>query len=265
VRANEVFRLQRWRSSSCCGGACEWTPQAARIATGRGTYWYRKSERYLGGVNRAGASRLRDDHAVELLRAVAEGRKLQAIIQSSLDLVVTGPDIDAGARDTGVVVEQLFCEARYSVLVVGFAIYKGSVIFRRLAERLDASPDINVKLCLDVSRRGTDTTRDDELTARYARRFVEDEWPGKRLPNLYFDPRGLTADGAARAVLHAKCIVIDQRVALVTSANPTPAAYERNIEVGLIVRQGDIPGRIHRHFESLIGEGHLKRLTLPSQ
>jgi phosphatidylserine/phosphatidylglycerophosphate/cardiolipin synthase-like enzyme len=208
-------------------------------------------------------SGFRDELAAELLRAIAEERELQPIIQSSVDLVVTGPDIDAGARDTGIVVEQLFCEARFSVLVVGFALYKGSVIFRRLADRLDASPDLNVMLCLDISRRGTDTTRDDELTARYARRFVDEEWPGKTLPSLYFDPRGLIADAPARAVLHAKCIVIDQKIALVTSPNPTPAAYERNIELGLIVRHGEIPRRIHKHFEALIAAGHLKRLTLP--
>jgi len=64
-------------------------------------------------------------------------------------------------------------------------------------------------------------------------------------------------------VLHAKCIIIDREVALVTSANPTPAAYDRNIELGLIVRKGDIPRQIQNRFETLIARGCLKALALP--
>jgi phosphatidylserine/phosphatidylglycerophosphate/cardiolipin synthase-like enzyme len=205
----------------------------------------------------------RDELVAELLRIISAERRVLSEVQSIIDLVVTGPDVRATARDTGVVVEQLFGDAQAPVLVVGFALYKGSIIFRRLADRLDASPNLNVTLCLDVSRRGNDTTRNDDIIARYAHHFVKEEWPGRRLPKLYFDPRGLVTDGASRAVLHAKCVVIDRQVALVTSANPTPAAYERNIEVGLIVRRGDIPRQIHDHFETLIARGHLMPLAFP--
>jgi phosphatidylserine/phosphatidylglycerophosphate/cardiolipin synthase-like enzyme len=204
----------------------------------------------------------REAHAAELIRTIAAERHSQIGSTTMLDLVVTGPDVHATARDTGVVVDQLFGEAQFSVLVVGFALYRGSVVFKKLAERLDASPTLNATLCLDVSRRGTDTTKAEEIVARYARRFIDEEWPGSRIPKVYFDPRGLAADAATRAVLHAKCIVIDRRVALVTSANPTPAAYERNIEVGVIVRQGEIPQQIQEHFEALIAKGLLRPLSL---
>jgi phosphatidylserine/phosphatidylglycerophosphate/cardiolipin synthase-like enzyme len=35
--------------------------------------------------------------------------------------------------------------------------------------------------------------------------------------------------------IHAKCVIADQRQALITSANFTEAAQKRNIEVGLLV------------------------------
>jgi phosphatidylserine/phosphatidylglycerophosphate/cardiolipin synthase-like enzyme len=42
--------------------------------------------------------------------------------------------------------------------------------------------------------------------------------------------------GAACGVLHAKGVVADDEVVFVTSANLTEAALDRNIEVGLLVR-----------------------------
>jgi phosphatidylserine/phosphatidylglycerophosphate/cardiolipin synthase-like enzyme len=182
--------------------------------------------------------------------------------------VVTGPDVREQARVTAVVVEQLFEEAKASVLLVGFALYDGNIIFRRLAERLDATPGLNGTRCLDISRRGTDTTRESDLIARYEYEFKQRHWPGKRLPNIYFDPRALSMDAmdaSKRAVLHAKCIVIDSKAALVTSANPTPAAYTKNIELGIIIRGGTIPNQIAGHFTSLIETGALRRLDFSSR
>jgi cardiolipin synthase A/B len=72
-------------------------------------------------------------------------------------------------------------------------------------------------------------------------------------------------DANKRAVLHAKCIVIDSASALVTSANPTPAAYTKNIELGIVIRGGTIPGQIASHFSSLIETGALRRLDFSSQ
>jgi hypothetical protein len=197
-----------------------------------------------------------------LLNAVITDRKAATRSAAQIELVVTGPDIRQEARDTAVVVEQLFNEARGSVLLIGFALYDGQSIFRRLAERLDGTPGMDVTLCLDISRRHTDTTRDSDLIAKYADDFRARHWSGKRLPKVYFDPRGLMMDGQARAVLHAKCIVIDRAAALVTSANPTPAAYTKNIEVGVVVRGGSIPSQIATHFEELIKAGKLKKLDL---
>jgi phosphatidylserine/phosphatidylglycerophosphate/cardiolipin synthase-like enzyme len=118
-----------------------------------------------------------------------------------------------------------------------------------------------VKMFLDVQRRPGDAASDRELLDRFARRFREQEWPGERLPQLYCDPRSLAADAARRSSLHAKCVVIDRRTALVSSANFTEAAQERNIEVGVLIRWPAFAERIADHFESLAGRGML--LPLP--
>jgi phosphatidylserine/phosphatidylglycerophosphate/cardiolipin synthase-like enzyme len=59
-------------------------------------------------------------------------------------------------------------------------------------------------------------------------------------------------------VLHAKCIVVDDRKAFVTSANLTTAAQERNIEAGLLVEDAGLAQSLRMQFETLVGAGILK-------
>ena len=56
--------------------------------------------------------------------------------------------------------------------------------------------------------------------------------------------------------MHAKLIVGDQKDALVTSANLTMHALDKNIEMGVRLK-GKPAQKIARHLESLIEEGIL--------
>jgi hypothetical protein len=60
-----------------------------------------------------------------LVGAVGEERLTADTAAIGIQLVATGPDPRERARDTAVVVEQLFGEAKESVLVAGFALYGG--------------------------------------------------------------------------------------------------------------------------------------------
>jgi hypothetical protein len=60
--------------------------------------------------------------------------------------------------------------------------------------------------------RKSGNSRDSELSAAFAYRFRKQQWLGDRaLPEIYFDPRSLAIDAKQRAVLHAKCVVVDGR------------------------------------------------------
>ena len=198
-----------------------------------------------------------------VLRSFAAGRQVNPNISELIDIVVSGPDVAATARDTGVVIRQLFNKAKERVLAVGYAVHQGRSVFRDLADRLDADESLEATLCLEVRREQTNTSLDSQVIGRFARNFVENEWPGTRLPRLYYDPRSLAPAGPVHSALHAKCVVIDGREALVTSANFTEAAQERNIELGLLVNSPAVAGQIEGHFYSLIRNGHLERLPLP--
>jgi hypothetical protein len=53
----------------------------------------------------------REEQAAELLRMLAEERKSRSRHENRVESLVTGPDVRATARDTAVIVDQLFGEA----------------------------------------------------------------------------------------------------------------------------------------------------------
>ena len=201
-------------------------------------------------------------HIAFLLRAFAASA--QAVDGSSLpiEVVVSGPDTTRSARDTGVVMRQLFGKARERVLAVGFAVRQGKSVFKTLADRLDNDESPEAALCIDARRQHGDTSIDRDILRRFANEPVRNEWPGKRLPRVYYDPRSLEPAGRTAGSMHAKCMVIDGREALVTSANFTEAAQERNIDLGLLVDSQSVAYRIEEHFLTLIRKVYLERLPL---
>jgi phosphatidylserine/phosphatidylglycerophosphate/cardiolipin synthase-like enzyme len=110
-----------------------------------------------------------------------------------------------------------------------------------------------------ITRRRGDTTSADQLVRAFADRLWRTDWPGEAKPRVFFDPRALDADGPA-GVLHAKAVVTDDESVLVTSANLTEAAFDRNIEMGMLYRDRAFALGITSHFRVLIDRKLLMRL-----
>lgn len=192
-----------------------------------------------------------------LIEAVIADRETHPT-EESLELVWSGPESnELTNRDTSVVVRELFAQATTEVLVVGFAVFQGHTVFQRLAERMTEIPHMKVKMFLDIRRARGDTTVASELVWKFATNFRKNEWPGGRLPELYYDPRSLNHDKHERSSLHAKCVVVDRKTALVTSANFTEAAQSRNIEVGTLIHSSRFAEELQQHFEALQRQGIL--------
>jgi phosphatidylserine/phosphatidylglycerophosphate/cardiolipin synthase-like enzyme len=205
-------------------------------------------------------------HLALLAETAARARVSLYQAANVVDLVWTGPETPGVAnRDTGVVVRDLFGSAESEVLVAGFAVYQGREVFKRLADRMEERPQLRVILFLDVQRAQADPSLPEDVLRRFAQRFRQQEWPDARLPELFYDPRSLTPDPGKRSSLHAKCVVVDQRVALVTSANFTEAAQMRNIEVGALIRSARFASSLAGHFKSLAAAGLLKKVDLGSE
>ena len=228
-----------------------WTAMAIRAAVGGGCeepilHVLREWDR-LGVSPVAGAAWLKS-----LRLAVAR--------TSAPDFVWTGPEV-AGlhARDTRRVYEELLGTAERSIWASTYAFFDGPQAFKILASRMDAVPGLDVTLLLNIERRRRDTTAADSLVRRFADEFWGREWPGLVRPKVYYDPRSVEKGGPA-GVLHAKAVVADEESVFMTSANLTAAAWDRNIELGLLVRDRALAATTVIHFRTLIEKDLLRRL-----
>jgi phosphatidylserine/phosphatidylglycerophosphate/cardiolipin synthase-like enzyme len=178
------------------------------------------------------------------------------------DLLWSGPEVPGlHARDTRRVYEELLGSAEHSVWATTYVFFDGPKAFDVLARRMDARPNLRVTLLLNIQRKRGDATTAEHLVRRYTDRFWKTDWPGSARPAVYYDPRALELEGAG-GVLHAKAVVADDEVVFVTSANLTEAAFDRNIEVGLLVRDRTLAATLSSHFRGLIDRGLLHPLPM---
>jgi len=176
------------------------------------------------------------------------------------DLVWSGPEVPGlHARDTRRVYEELLGGAERSVWASTYAFFDGPKAFEVLARRMEARPELKVTLLLNIQRKKGDTTVADQLVRKYTDHFWKSDWPGTVRPRVFYDPRALELDGPA-GVLHAKAVVVDDLSVFVTSANLTEAALDRNIELGLLVRDRALALTVSGQFRALIDRGLLKPL-----
>jgi len=176
------------------------------------------------------------------------------------DLVWSGPEVSGlHARDTRRVYDELLGSANRSLWISTFVYFDGSKAFDVLARRMDELPELRVRLMLNIERKRGDTTATEQLVRRFAERFWTADWPGSSRPNVFYDPRSLDPEYSG-GVLHAKAVVADGETVFVTSANLTEAALDRNIELGLLVRDSALATSISNHFRVLIEGGLLSPL-----
>jgi hypothetical protein len=197
-------------------------------------------------------------HIAIAVESIADTRDGAGDPATLFDLVMSGPNVPGyPTGDTSAAMHVLVGEARQEVLLVGYAVHNGRRLFEPLAERMRVAPGLRVRFCLDIPRRLNDTSLASEIVRRYAEDFRAKHWPWQPLPELFYDPRSLADAANARSSLHAKCVVVDRSAALVTSANFTEAAQQRNIEVGIITRYRPMAERLVGYFEGLCSAGHL--------
>jgi phosphatidylserine/phosphatidylglycerophosphate/cardiolipin synthase-like enzyme len=165
------------------------------------------------------------------------------------------------ACDTRRVYEELLGSAERSVWASTYAFFDGPIAFEVLARRMDVRSELRVTLLLNIQRKRGDTTAAEQLVRRFADRLWKTDWPGSSRPSVHYDPRSLEPERPA-GVLHAKAVVADDEAVFVTSANFTEAALDRNIEIGLLVRDRALAASVTSHFRGLIDRGLLRPLPM---
>jgi hypothetical protein len=180
--------------------------------------------------------------AAVVVQAAHDGRAAEPDSSKVFSLVLTGPHIDnAETAATEATFDAMVEQFKKRLLVVGFSLHDGAKIFKRLSERMDAEPDLQVVFCFNIVRRYGDTTT--------------------RKPAIYHFPTSLLI-GSTSTSLHAKCYIVDNDTALVTSANISNAAQRRNMEAGVLVRHPLMVDRLYNYFAGAIDKGVLERIPL---
>lgn len=202
----------------------------------------------------AGQSRLAALGMLNLVLAERAARKKRP------ELVWTGPEAStAVARDTAIVLRELFEGAKESVILAGYWFTKGGAVLEPLYKSM-RDKGVTARFFVHVEHPNTKTDLathvDHEL-----RRFVKQSWPfGPPIPEIYFDNRHL--DPSIDPVkMHAKCVVVDGERAFVSSANFTYQAHERNIEVGVLLDDPSFARFLAAQWNGLVEAGLVGRFV----
>lgn len=190
-----------------------------------------------------------------LALAVASAASTRARMDESgarIQIVWTGPEEERNpTRRTDQVILEMIRAAKHRLLVVSYAVYDVSEIIEALIDALKRGVEVTVVLDLSGEAEGTWNNRDAL------------KWPKDApIPNFLHWPETNVkpVDRRKPPKLHAKCVVADGRELLVTSANLTSHAMERNMELGVRVSGGRAAEEVERHFANLIDCGILTPL-----
>ena len=172
--------------------------------------------------------------------------------EQQVSVVWTGPaSYEVPVRATSAVLAEVINEARKTLLVVSFAAYKVAVVVDALRDAAERGVDIRLVLESVVESKGKLSHDAKEAFEAVGDSVAFYVWPAELR----------VSQGGGHAAMHAKCAVADRRTAFVTSANLTGAAMTDNMELGLVIRGGDVPKRIANHFDVLVTAGTLTALT----
>jgi phosphatidylserine/phosphatidylglycerophosphate/cardiolipin synthase-like enzyme len=172
--------------------------------------------------------------------------------REEVQLIWTGPDVsNLPFRRTERALLELVESAKRSLLIVAFVAYK----IPELVEAINAvaSAGVNV-VCVfesdDASGGKVSFSPVKHLgLAPSVRNFV---WPLAKRPKDSLGHHGS---------LHAKCAVVDSNLLFLSSANLTGFAFNLNMELGVLIKGGALPGSVEHHFQVLIASGHLEPIS----
>lgn len=161
--------------------------------------------------------------------------------RGSVEMVWTGPSSNlVPIRHTEQVLKEVIESARTKLFVVSFVAYNVPSIHDALNKAI--SRNVAVDILVESSQNTHSKIQVDSVPK--LRRAVPKAniyiWDQSQIPSNMI------------GVVHAKCAVADESIAFITSANLTTAAMEKNVELGVLIRGGDLPTKLDQNLRSLI-------------
>lgn len=198
----------------------------------------------------ASASPLPGDGIALAVRAAAEAVD-DVRGEAELSVVWTGPaSYEVPVRATGAVLAEVIDGATKTLVVVSFAAYKVAAVVEALRAAAERGVDVRLVLESVVESKGKLSHDAKQAFDALGDAVAFYLWPAEQR----------VSRGGGGSAMHVKCAVADRHTAFVTSANLTGAAITDNMELGLVVRGGDVPRRIANHLETLMTNRVLRQL-----
>jgi phosphatidylserine/phosphatidylglycerophosphate/cardiolipin synthase-like enzyme len=168
----------------------------------------------------------------------------------TLEIVWTGPEYaETRFRRTEQAILEVVNSATKRLTVVSYAVYR----IPRIREALVAAANrgVGIRLIVETPTRVEGQGEYDCLMAL-----------GTKVASacsVYYWPQENRAkdDNGKIGILHVKCAVADGRWLFLSSANLTEYAFTINMELGVLVTGGSLPGQVQEHFDRLIRGGEL--------
>lgn len=183
----------------------------------------------------------------ELAWAIRAGNSTDSFhrAQQSIEIVWTGPASKHSAfRRTDQALLALIQHAKTSIIIVTFAAYKVPHIAAALVAA--AARGVKVTLILESMQES-----DGKVTVSAIDGLGEELGKAAGVYVWPLENRGKASSGK-HGSLHVKCAVADANTALISSANLTNYAMNLNMELGVLVKGGDVPGDLDAHLRALI-------------
>lgn len=141
---------------------------------------------------------------------------------------------------------QVIDAAQHELLIVSFAVYKIDAIIAALIRAFERG--VRLRICVEAPEPSGQRMANDTISAlgpAMGQRADIYIWPK--------DQRQVGPSGKPGS-LHAKLAIADDAQLFISSANLTGYAMNLNMELGVLIRGGRLPGRVAAHFAALVRE-----------
>jgi phosphatidylserine/phosphatidylglycerophosphate/cardiolipin synthase-like enzyme len=170
----------------------------------------------------------------------------------SVELVWTGPDVGAVPfRRTEQAILEVLDSAQQRITLVSYAVYSVPHVCEALVRA--ARRGVKITVIVETPDRVAGQSEYSTLQAlgpEVAACSTVYYWPQEKR----------RSHGDKFGILHVKCAVADGRWLFLSSANLTEYAFTINMELGLLVTGGSLPGQVEENFERLIAMGVLEKV-----
>ena len=173
--------------------------------------------------------------------------------QGDINLIWTGPKTEHFTlRRIDQTLLDIIRSCTDEVFLVSFAVYKIPPLISEIEGAIQRG--VRFRFLLETPETSNGTMSHDPRLSFSS--LISDNsdfyiWPHENRPMSVKGNRG---------VLHAKIAIGDEKHLLISSANLTQHAMEINMEMGVYIENGDLPGNVGQHFTELIRKEEIIRL-----